>query len=475
MKILALNSPAVAKSKIADTSSAYVPSKIDTYCTAGMRRVPAELSKVYFCGKISKVDEIDARTAIAAYNSLKYQDKLECSRDGVITPLNKKNLEFLDKLKSPVEQKKFIKYYQSFTGFPDYNGISARMIREAQKSLKSAEKLTSLNCGEDDSRLLWSGYNMTCSVGRGYALPGSDIDGWNVIIKGTGDLKKDNELTKSFRKNIFKAADLRFVSLHHIYSAPGVYTLGQLADRVQRIQHKIDTAIVSIKDIESHSVQMSETTELLDDLKNYIVKNGGNKQEVRLKDYITHRAEHFKAQIGKKEDVLLKAAEFNHILSKFFPEAVGAEEVGLEMTKADLKSITYPVEVLRTSDDLKKRDLKNFVHKGIIVENLTPEEKQVFDSIRKTDFYKFTNLTQMTARINLTEQDAQHIKGKLKERIRLKEGFDSMGTGEQYRYVRGMVRYMADILTDLPEMFGNTQLFESESDKLIKALTKARF
>jgi hypothetical protein len=71
--------------------------------------------------------------------------------------------------------------------------VSRRIEEEAKRALLQTSEELGIN-------VVMSNYNPTCSVGKGVALPGSDIDGWFIIIDGMEDDKKP--FLKALQKNV---------------------------------------------------------------------------------------------------------------------------------------------------------------------------------------------------------------------------------------------------------------------------------
>ncbi len=101
----------------------------------------------------------------------------------------------VDEIDSLTESQKklFIKSFEEKTGFPDLKEVSRRIEKEAKRALLQTSEELGIN-------VVMSNYNPTCSVGKGVALPGSDIDGWFIIIDGMEDDKKP--FLKALQKNV---------------------------------------------------------------------------------------------------------------------------------------------------------------------------------------------------------------------------------------------------------------------------------
>lgn len=101
-------------------------------------------------------------------------------------------MEEIDSL-TESQKKLFIKSFEEKTGFPDLKKVSRRIEEEAKRALIQTSEELGVN-------VVMSNYNPTCSVGKGVALPGSDIDGWFIIIDGTESDKKP--FLKALQRNV---------------------------------------------------------------------------------------------------------------------------------------------------------------------------------------------------------------------------------------------------------------------------------
>jgi hypothetical protein len=80
-------------------------------------------------------------------------------------------------------KKLYTKDFKDRTGFPNLTEVSKRIEQHAVQSLTAAANETGVE-------VLYSGYDNSCSVGRSVALPGSDLDGWSILIRGTKEDKQ---------------------------------------------------------------------------------------------------------------------------------------------------------------------------------------------------------------------------------------------------------------------------------------------
>lgn len=73
--------------------------------------------------------------------------------------------------------------YLTRTGFSDTQETSRRIEAHAIQKLNEAAQSVGVE-------ILYSGYNKSCSVGRGEALPGSDLDHWIILYRGNDAQKQ---------------------------------------------------------------------------------------------------------------------------------------------------------------------------------------------------------------------------------------------------------------------------------------------
>lgn len=88
----------------------------------------------------------------------------------------------IEKITSKEDKVQFIKNFCKETGFPKLDTVSKKIEDHTLDITEKAAK-------ESNVKVLYSGYNSTCSVGKNCALPGSDIDTWFTIIDGTEEEK----------------------------------------------------------------------------------------------------------------------------------------------------------------------------------------------------------------------------------------------------------------------------------------------
>ena len=87
--------------------------------------------------------------------------------------------------------------------------------------------------------VLVAGYDGVCSVGRGKAFPGSDLDKAYVILRGTGYSSDDIDAVNEFRGKLWEHTDQRLLSYNHDEAAfPQVYTQDQIEKLTKAVDDK---------------------------------------------------------------------------------------------------------------------------------------------------------------------------------------------------------------------------------------------
>ena len=193
---------------------------------------------------------VDRYGSISAYDGIKLYEKLACGNYldigddkfnyAYCNSIRNSNLEFLDRITSYNEQKKFIDYYTKLTGFPNLYKVSENIKNEFKKAIhKASNDLWYSKYG-----IVQAGYDGVCSVGRHKALPGSDIDKAYVIIQGTGNPQDDIETVNIFKGGIWNNTDQRILSYNHDDAAfPQVYTMPQIKALVIKANTLLDPGI----------------------------------------------------------------------------------------------------------------------------------------------------------------------------------------------------------------------------------------
>ncbi|MBY0405362.1 MAG: hypothetical protein K2X66_15790, partial [Cyanobacteria bacterium] len=86
--------------------------------------------------------------------------------------------------------------YQQKTGFPRFDDVARCIEQDARKAM--AESAQALNV-----KILYAGYDPSCSVWRGFPLPGSDLDHWMILLDS-----EDPALASAFKKSVRHKIDL---------------------------------------------------------------------------------------------------------------------------------------------------------------------------------------------------------------------------------------------------------------------------
>ncbi len=148
------------------------------------------------------------------------------------------NLSFLDRVTETNEKRKFVMLYKKLTGFPDLKEVSVRIYSEFVKAVKKAESYSS------DYKVVIAGYDGVCSVAKGKALPGSDLDKAYVVIKGSSDYA-DPELVNRFKGHLWNNTDQRILSYNHDDAAfPHVYTVRQIEHLLDALDSRVSSTLV---------------------------------------------------------------------------------------------------------------------------------------------------------------------------------------------------------------------------------------
>ena len=90
------------------------------------------------------------------------------------------------------DKKRFIELYCNQTGFPDMQKTSDLIEKDMTQAIINASKETGVE-------IIFAGYNPTCSVGNGHALPGSDFDTLFIWLK---DWENFDAFKNKFKKNV---------------------------------------------------------------------------------------------------------------------------------------------------------------------------------------------------------------------------------------------------------------------------------
>ena len=222
------------------------------YTTPAHKKNPTETKQqpnVTFRGKpwtlnptvygVPKYGEIKAQDAILLYEQLACGNYLDIGEDkrnfSECNRIREQNLAFLDRVVDTKEQEKFVEYYKQVTGFPDLQKVSSKIKGEF---VHAADK-TQTDLKAPKFKVTQAGYDGVCSVGRGKAFPGSDLDKAYVIIRGSGYSGEDIDAVNKFKGGLWKNTDQRILSYNHDEAAfPQVYTEAQVDWLVESAEMK---------------------------------------------------------------------------------------------------------------------------------------------------------------------------------------------------------------------------------------------
>lgn len=358
--------------------------------------------------------------------------------DDAFAPENKKirrtNLNFLDKLTTDINKKRFIDHYCSLTGFPDLKKV-AQMIEDTflNAITKSSNDLKNSNSYQSSYfDIIKVGYDDTCSVGLQKAYPGSDIDKGYVIIKGSNNDELNEKLVNEFKGKLWENTDQRILSFNRgVSSVPIVYTLKQIIDMSKKIE-----------------------------------KNMGQKninKELITKAFTVYDTE-FKT-----------SAYYNEMVSETFPRGHYTNIKYLNPAnpiKNDIKNFAFFIEILREGKTLFETDNNNYLSS--------------MNYIKSTDFYKYSNLCQTNyiklslkpkiirkiikgffkdTIIEIFQEPQNKGKSKLIRRQELATKFNTMPISDQYALIKSIIYASCDDKID------NSLIFENDFDMAVKLET----
>ncbi|MBO5447439.1 hypothetical protein J6A34_08035 [bacterium] len=196
---------------------------------------PWELNPTDF--GVSRHGSISGSEAITLFSQLKKGNYLDIGNDSfeysTCSKIRENNLAFLDRLDYSSDKRQFIRHYQELTGFPNLHEVSRRIKRTFVNAVEQSER----ELANSKYNVLVAGYDGVCSVGRGKAFPGSDLDKAYVILRGTGYSSDDIDVVNEFRGKLWANTDQRLLSYNHDEAAfPQVYT----REQIERLTKAID-------------------------------------------------------------------------------------------------------------------------------------------------------------------------------------------------------------------------------------------
>ena len=229
---------------------------------------------------ISRYGNISGSEAITLYSQLRSGNYLDIGDDKYdfynCNRIREENLAFLDRVNYSSDKRQFIRHYQDLTGFPNLQEVSRRI----KKSFVSAVEQSERELYYSKYDVLLAGYDGVCSVGRGKAFPGSDLDKAYVILKGTGYSSEDNEIVNAFKGKLWANTDQRILSYNHDDAAfPQVYT----KEQIERLTKAVDD-----KDAPHRFLQITHQYRSSIDEKQYMVLNTFHEDRVAtyMDDYV---------------------------------------------------------------------------------------------------------------------------------------------------------------------------------------------
>ncbi len=395
----------------------------------------------YYEMKIPEWGELTAKDGIKIFENFKIGNYLDIGgeyyRRYIDENIRKKNLEFLDRITSVAEQKKFISYYKELTGFPNLAEVSERIKIAFVSALMTASEQLSIEdkAGKGYYQVVQAGYDGVCSVGRHKALPGSDLDKAYVIIKGHGDGgvqdKKDVDL---FKGKIWYNTDQRILSYNHDSAAfPQVYT-------EQQFKKLIDAADKKCQEIWKKKGDLN----FLDSfLLNYVV-------DLKLDLSKSRKFQYLKNLQNQYTEDYVKANQFYIELCQSFPNYT-RENVFDNPTKEIIKNIGFVIETMREGQYFSKFGKMDYWY------------------LKQSPTFQLVNLSQLKALKNRGDHKPKRL-----SREKLEKEFDTWDTGKQYRFLKALIESACannrEFTVEFKEYFsrGGDDLFEPLIEALVK-------
>lgn len=415
MKISLGNStlPNTQNNKVSGTNKGF------NFTKTSFRGRPWELNPTTY--GVPKQGDINAEQAIKLFDRLQVGNYLDIGNDSfefeLCNKIREDNLSFLDRVTHPMDKENFIDYYKQVTGFPFLNKTSQNIKQAFIDAVNQSEK--ELNGGKHE--VILAGYDGVCSVGRGRAFPGSDLDKAYVIIKGGEDYYEDKEAVNRFKGKLWFNTDQRLLSYNHDEAAfPQVYTKAQIEGITQAIENK---------DIANRFF--------------YSLKLGSHSAVAK---------EQFKTMYGPfhmfslYHDDYVKANPYFIKYCQQFPNRISDTIFPNSPTREQVKNIGFTLEAIREGDHL--------IEKGSL-------------NLKDKITYHAANLSQISAL-----KQRGDTKEKRVNRINLENTFSKMELDKQFRFIKTLIESAC----------ANNRLFSQEFEqyfskpgqdlfaKLIKAL-----
>ncbi len=394
------------------------------------RGAPWKLN-VWECG-VSNYGSISAQDAIRIFEKLKLGNYLDIGDDRISYYSNKAirdaNLGFLDRITSKEEQQKFITYYKQLTGFPNLAETSRRIKKEFIQAITTSSRELNGNSFSTKYDIVTAGYDGVCSVGRGKAFPGSDIDKAYVVLKG-GSSWEAEELVNRFKGKLWENTDQRILSYNHDEAAfPQVYTKEQVQELVQAADNFVFPTARTL----SHMP---------------IFSPGSIATRFVSKAYIKNQTDYFLDLQKNYNPNYVEAAEFYIDLCQNFPRKYNDLIDLNNPSRENIKNLGFVLEAIREGEVLKgnRYDLG-------LSDSLT---------------YKLTNLSQLKAL-----KQRGDAKPKRLSRNILPSLFNSWDTDKQFRFIKTLIHGSCanntNFTTEFAEYFSKSG--NDPFEPLIKAL-----
>ena len=344
---------------------------------------------------VPKYGEIGASDAIRLYEQLACGNYLDIGEDRTnfneCNRLREQNLAFLDRVVDTKEQEKFVEYYKRVTGFPDLQKVSWKIKSEF---VHAADK-TQRDLKDSKFKVTQAGYDGVCSVGRGKAFPGSDLDKAYVIIKGSGYSSEDIDAVNQFKGGLWKNTDQRLLSYNHDDAAfPQVYTESQV---------------------------------------DWLVESAEIKKRSRIAGATIDKQ---RAQMGKYNTNYIDANPFYIDLCGQFPKHNNDRLDVYHPSRENIKNIGFTLESMREG--------KVFTKFGEM------ENRRITES----DTYKLANLSQLKAL-----KAHKDMKPKRLSRDNMAAEFNSWDVRKQYRFIKTLIKSACannkDFTKEFPQYFSH--------------------
>ena len=348
---------------------------------------------------------------IENYNRLSNGSYLDI-HDDLFSPDNRiirtHNLSFLDKIVTEREKKEFVDYYKSITKFPNLAEVSENIEKEYIRSINAVSEEFS----DPNYSIVAAGYDETCSVGKKYAFPGSDLDKAFIILRGdvSGQYnpKKEFEIVNNFRNRLWFATDQRILSYNHDTSFPTIMTINQIKDYISKI-NKITSGII----FDPSRLRQNIEEEYMD---------------------------------------LMKASEFNIHLSKRLPKRK-YDDAYNALNKENIKNFAYFIESMREGK--------------ILID--TPYFRDLIEHIKNSEFYQFSNAAQMRA-IKNAVNSGREFKTKNLLRKNIEQEFNLWDINKQFDFIKTVIKYSCEDQDSFLEYFANDRNFREAYKPLLGVL-----